>query len=142
MGGVHLVIPTTAIGSVSSSSDQAIAHRSRSLPRVRRHRASSINQEGSSSNGSPLVRYYTGPISMRLSFPTPSILMCNGHNICDTEIIGECGCEKRGAHQLVYGDTQKVSTRYWNYLEDCYSPCCAGGLLTLGSERHRYAIAW
>ena len=34
--------------------------------------------------------------------------------------------EKRGAHQLVHGDLQNNSTRYWNNLED-YWPC-AGGL--------------
>ena len=39
--------------------------------------------------------------------------------------ISGCG-EKRGAHQLVHGDTCKGSTLYWNCLED-YWPF-AGGL--------------
>ena len=38
---VHLFIPPTAIGSVSSLPGHAIAYRWRSLPRVRRHSASS-----------------------------------------------------------------------------------------------------
>ena len=47
--GVHLSIPPSATGSVPSLSGYAIAHRWRSLPRVRRHRASS--PQDSSSNG-------------------------------------------------------------------------------------------
>ena len=39
-GGVHLLIPPYAIGSVPSLSGHAIAYRWRSLPRVRWHRAS------------------------------------------------------------------------------------------------------
>ena len=48
-GGVHLLIPPFAIGSVPSLSGHAVAYGWRSLPRVRRHRASS--PQGSSSNG-------------------------------------------------------------------------------------------
>ena len=47
-GGVSLVLPPCAIGSGPSLSGQAITYRWRSLPRVRRHRASS--PQGSSSN--------------------------------------------------------------------------------------------
>ena len=49
-GGVHIFLPAPhTIGSVPSLSGHAIAYRSRSLPRVRWHRASS--PQGSSSNG-------------------------------------------------------------------------------------------
>ena len=49
-GGVHIFLPTPhTIGTVPSLSGQAIAYRWRSLPRVRWHRASSL--QGSSSNG-------------------------------------------------------------------------------------------
>ena len=47
--------------------------RCRSLPRVPRHRASSLR--GSSTNGCCLYRYHHGPINMRLSFSTPTIGM-------------------------------------------------------------------
>ena len=47
--------------------------------------------------------------------------------------------EKRGAHLLVHGDLQSGSTRYWNYPEDWLMVLCRQ---TLGSERHRYEIAW
>ena len=47
--GTHLYIPSYAIGLVPSLSGHAIAYRWRSLPRVRRDRASSL--QGSSSNG-------------------------------------------------------------------------------------------
>ena len=69
--------PSTAIGSVPSLSDRAIAYRWRSLPRIRQHRASS--PQGSSSNGCFLFRFQQAPILMRLSFPTPtSLLVCSG----------------------------------------------------------------
>ena len=64
-------IPSTAIGSVPSSSGHALAHRLRSLPRVRRLRVSS--PQDSSRNGCCHFRYHRGSIFMRLSFPTPSI---------------------------------------------------------------------
>ena len=69
-------IPSTASGSVPSLSGHAIAYRWRSLPRVRRHRASS--PQGSSSNGCRLFRFHRGVIFIRLSFPTP-LLVCRGH---------------------------------------------------------------
>ena len=52
-------------------SGHGIACRWRSLPWVRRHRASS--PEGSSSNTCCLFRYHHGPTNVRLSFPTPTI---------------------------------------------------------------------
>ena len=64
--GVHLFLPPTAIGTVPTLSGYAIAYRWRSLPRVRRHRASS--PRGSSSNECCICRYHQGPITMRLSF--------------------------------------------------------------------------
>ena len=54
-GGVHLFVPSYAIGSVPNlSGHHAIAYRWRLLPRVRRHRAS--KPQGSSSNGCCLCR--------------------------------------------------------------------------------------
>ena len=92
-GGVHLFIPPTAIGSVPGLSGHANAYRWRSLPRVRRHRASS--PQGSSSNGCCLFRYDHGlwPIFVRLSFSTPTILLlvCSeAHKKCDPSSLGGC----------------------------------------------------
>ena len=53
-GGVHLSMPSNAFGSVPSLSGHAIAYPWRSLPRVRRHRAS--NPQGSSCSGWCLCR--------------------------------------------------------------------------------------
>ena len=62
--------PPYAIGSVPSLSGQAIAYRGRSLPRVRRYRAS--KPQGSSERVLPCLAGHHGPINnMRLSFPHP-----------------------------------------------------------------------
>ena len=63
---VHIDVctPSTAIGSVLSLSSHAIAYRRRSLPRVRRHRAS--RPHGSSSNGCCLLRFHQGPMFVPL----------------------------------------------------------------------------
>ena len=61
------------IESVPSLSARVIAYRWRSLPRVRRHGASS--PQGSSSNGCCLLRFHQAPIVMPLSFPTLTIGM-------------------------------------------------------------------
>ena len=66
--------PPYAIGSVSSLSGLAIAYRWRSLPRVRRHRAST--PQGSSSNGCCHFAGQQGSINVRLSFPTPPTIIC------------------------------------------------------------------
>ena len=58
-----------AIGSVPSLSGHAIEYRWRSLPRVRRHRAS--KPQGSSSNGCCHFAGHHGPTNVRLSFPHP-----------------------------------------------------------------------
>ena len=63
---IYLFKPPYAIGS-------PIAYRWRSLPRVRRHSASS--PQGSSSNGCCHFAGHHGPMKMRLSFPTPTIDM-------------------------------------------------------------------
>ena len=68
-GGVLLLKPTYAIGSVPSLSGHAIAYLLRSLPRVRQ-RASS--PQGNSSNGCFLFKYHHGPMSVRFSFLTPT----------------------------------------------------------------------
>ena len=60
----------TAIWSVPSLSGHAIAYQWRSTPRVRRHRAGSL--QGSSSNGCCLCRSHDGPADVRLSFPIPT----------------------------------------------------------------------
>ena len=71
---IYLFKSPYAIGSVPSLSGHAIAYRWRSLPRVRRHRASSSPQ-GSSSNGCCHFAGHHGPTNVRLSFPTPTIGM-------------------------------------------------------------------
>ena len=63
--------PTYAIGSVPSFSGHAIVYRWRSLPRVRRHRAS--KPQGSTS--ADLAGHRHGPINMRLSFPHPLLVV-------------------------------------------------------------------
>ena len=64
--------PYVIVGSVPNLSCHAMAYILRSLPRVRRHRASS--PQGSSSNGCCLFAgHHNKPINMRLSFPTPTI---------------------------------------------------------------------
>ena len=76
MSYIHTYIQnilSTAIGSASSSSGLKIAYRWRSLPRVRRLRASSP-QGSSSNNGCCLLRYPHRPIFERLSFPTTTII--------------------------------------------------------------------
>ena len=85
--GAHLCIPPFAVGSVSSLAGHATAYRWRSLPRVRRHNASS--PQGSSSNGCRLLRYHHGPFIVRLSFHTPTIPLWHVVDImlCDTESI-------------------------------------------------------
>ena len=70
---VYLFKPSYALGSVPSLSGPAIAYRWRSLPRVRRHGASS--PQGSSSNGCCHFAGHHGPINVRLSFPTSTIGM-------------------------------------------------------------------
>ena len=74
-GGVHLFIPPITIGSVPNlyQVTHANTYRCHSLPRVRRHRASS--PQGSWSNGCCLFRYHHGPFFMRPSFSTPTIGM-------------------------------------------------------------------
>ena len=76
--GVHFFILSAATGSVPSLSGKAVAYRWRSLPRVCRRKASS--RRGSSSNGFCLFRYRHGPISVRLSFLTPTF---GTVDICD-----------------------------------------------------------
>ena len=70
---IYLFKPPYAIGSVPSLSGHAIAYRWRSLPIVRRRRASS--PQGSSNNGSCHFAHHRGPIDGRLAFPTPTIGM-------------------------------------------------------------------
>ena len=61
--------PPDAIGSVPSLSGHAIAYRWRSLPRVRRHRAS--KPQGSSKRVLPWQVTIDQAINMRPSFPNP-----------------------------------------------------------------------
>ena len=63
---IYLSKPPYAIGSVPSLSGHAIAYRWRSLPRIRRHRAS--KPQGSSNNGCCHFAGHHGPINVRLSF--------------------------------------------------------------------------
>ena len=63
---VYLFKPPYANGSVPSSSGHANAYRWRSLPRVRRHKASSPQVPVT---GAAFASYH-GPINERLNFPT------------------------------------------------------------------------
>ena len=54
--GVHIFIPSTAIGSIPILSGHAMAYQWRSMARVHRRKVKS--PEGSSSNGCPFFRYY------------------------------------------------------------------------------------
>ena len=75
---IYLFLPPTATGPVPSLSGHAIANRWRSLPRVRRHRAS--GPQGCSGNGCFLFRFHHEPPCMRFSFPTLIIdFTCSGH---------------------------------------------------------------
>ena len=65
-------------------SGHAVAHRWRSPPRVRRHKASS--PQGSSSNGCCLFRKHHGPFFVSLSFPTPWTIF-GTVGMCDTGSI-------------------------------------------------------
>ena len=65
-GGVHLFMPPTAIGSVSSLSGHVIAYRWRLLPRAHPHGARSL--QCSPSNGCCLFRYHPRPNFVRLFF--------------------------------------------------------------------------
>ena len=68
---IYLFKPPYAIGSVPSLSGHAIAYRWRSLPRVRRHKAS--KPQGSSERVLPW-QLTMGPNNMRLSFPRPLLV--------------------------------------------------------------------
>ena len=74
---IYLFKPPYAIASVPTLSGHAIACQRRSLPRVRRHRASSP-QGSSSNNGCCHFSGHHGVINVRLSFPHP-LLVWNGH---------------------------------------------------------------
>ena len=65
--------PYVIVGPVPSLSCHTIVYLLRSLPRVRRHRASSPH--GSSSNGCCLFAGHHRLINVRVSFPTPTIGM-------------------------------------------------------------------
>ena len=89
-GGVHLCIPPSAIGSIPNLSGHAIAHRSRSLSRVRWHRASS--PKGSSITGAIFLGFTMDQLIMCASrFPHP-LLVCNVVCMCDTKSIGSGLC--------------------------------------------------
>ena len=135
-GGIHLFIPPTAIiGPVPSlSAGHAIAYRWRTLPKVRRHSASS--PQGSSSNGCCLFRYHHGPNNVRLSFPTPTIYywyevdIYNILRMCDTESTGcwlkyiftitykiLCSIWRLGRSRLKFTNNvfkRFYSTNFWN----------------------------
>ena len=64
--------PPYAIGSVPSLWGHAIAYRWRSLPRVRRHRAS--KPQGSSERVLPCLADHHGPVNIHLSFPHPLLV--------------------------------------------------------------------
>ena len=101
--------PPYAIGSVPSLSGHAIAYRWRSLPRVRRHRAS--KPQGSSKR----LAGHHGPINMRLSFPH-LLLVSSRHVEVQTREYGEKPTLAREVHRrhgitwnLIYLSTQTSS---------------------------------
>ena len=71
---VYLKPPYAIIWSVPSLSSHAIAYRWRSLPRVRRHRAS--KPQGSSSNGCCLFMYHHRPMLFFSHTPRPFDTPC------------------------------------------------------------------
>ena len=80
--------PPYATGSVPSLSGHAIGYRWRSLPRVRRHRAS--KSQGSSERAA--LAGHHGPINIRLSFPHP-LLVLSGHvesTVCTAVCMRVC----------------------------------------------------
>ena len=72
-GGVHLFIRPSAIGSVLNLSGHAIAYRRRSLPRVRRHKATVVLKVVPVM-GAAFAGHHE-PVNVRLSFPRPTIGM-------------------------------------------------------------------
>ena len=87
-GGVHLCIPPTAIGSVPSlSGNNAVPYRGYSLPRVRQHKASSLQGiviVPITTGGAAAffrycnVLYYHRPMKVHLSSPPPQ----HTHTVC------------------------------------------------------------
>ena len=53
-----------------------------------------------------------------MKYVLKKIINKNGIFRSDMLILISLVWEKRGACQLVHGDLQNGSTRYWNYLED------------------------
>ena len=99
--------PPYAIGSVSSLSGHAIAYRWRSLPRVRRHRAS--NPQGSSKR------------VIRLSFPHPLL----GKLKVTAIIYGVSYITIYLSHAVIFvAITLHCSCWMFTYVYCCISPCC------------------
>ena len=96
-GGVHLFIPPTAIASVASLSGHEIAYRWCSLPRVRRHRASSprgiVPVTGAAFSGIAMDQLMCASL-----FPHPLLLACSGY--INSNIIACCVIQK--ASEAVY----------------------------------------
>ena len=92
-GSAHLLIPPTTFGSVLSLSRHENAYRWRSLPRVRRYRASSF--QDSSSNGCSLFRCRHGPANVPRSFLIPydsfsDLEFCNLADAWHQGMVGVC----------------------------------------------------
>ena len=107
-GGGHFFIPPTAIGSVPNLSGHIIGNRWRSLSRVRRHRAN--NPQHSSSNRCCLFRFHHGPINVRLSFPTPTIIYYCWY------VVGMCDIQKNIGGCCRNVENHKIRTSYENIL--------------------------
>ena len=97
--------PPYAIGSVPSLSGHAIAYRWRSLPRVRRHRASKA--QGSSERVLPCLADHHGPINIRLSFPHPLLVYEVGMLKVPADIRFESLILYRTYRQLSYAQALK-----------------------------------
>ena len=83
--GVHLFILPSAIASIPSLSGHAIAYPWLSLPRV--HRLGTSRPQGSCRNGCCLFRCHHGPIKVRLSFPTPTIIIIGSWYVVEVDML-------------------------------------------------------
>ena len=97
--GVDLVIPPSAIKSARILTRHMIAYRGRSLPRVRRRKASC--PQGSSSNEWCTFSFHHGPYNVRFSFPIPTIGMMRA--VCATQKVSEAN------HDMI---SWKVTKKY------------------------------
>ena len=125
--GVHIFIPSAAIGPVPSLSGHTIAYRWRSLPRVRRHRASS--PQCSSSNKWCVFRYF-------ITYHHGSIINSDHLMIVKVWVFGRFGCVQSFFKSRDYDNiqsrnvpNQKIRTSSSIEPKECQGICTALSLL-------------